>query len=85
VTRIGNTAHKLLRDNLDDPPLCVQYLLAYSSGTSGNCLHNPEFPFCFPGYDSIPPIAAAAIFFRIRSNAKDPDAPGRAFAGTKKP
>jgi hypothetical protein len=36
----------------------------------------PEFPFCFPGDDSIPPVAAAATFFCIRSRAKEPDAPG---------
>jgi hypothetical protein len=45
----------------------------------------PEFPFCFPGDGSIPPVAAAAILFCIPSGAKEPDAPGRAFAGSKRP
>jgi hypothetical protein len=45
----------------------------------------PGFPFCFPDDDNIPPVAAAAIFFCIRSRTKEPDAPGRAFARTKRP
>jgi hypothetical protein len=34
----------------------------------------PEFPFCFPSDDSMPPIAAAAILFCIPSRAKEPEA-----------
>jgi len=45
----------------------------------------PEFPSCFSGDDSIPPVAAAAMFFGIRSRAKEPNAPGKAFARTKRP
>jgi hypothetical protein len=47
--------------------------------------YNPGFPFYFPIGDSTPPIAAAAIFFCIRSGAKEPDASGMAFARTQRP
>jgi hypothetical protein len=47
--------------------------------------YNPEFPLCFFNAGSLPPIAAAAVFFCIRSRANEPDALSRAFAGTKKP
>jgi hypothetical protein len=46
-------------------------------------LSRPGFQSCFPGGDIITPIAAAAIFFCIRSRAKEPDAPGRAFMEPK--
>jgi hypothetical protein len=60
-----------------DPSVCLAKL---SQRDLSLGLHScpPEFPFCFPGDDSIPPVAAAAIFFCIRSRAKEPDAPGSA-------
>jgi hypothetical protein len=45
-------------------------------------LGKPELPLCFSGNDRIPPVAAAATLFCIPSRAKEPDAPGNAFAGT---